>query len=149
MGPPGAFGLLCSRYEAQYGPVQDALAKLAVTQREHALMNDHACAKLRKPLNAEEYLNARQISSPINLLDCVMSCGRRQRRAGDVAAPRWRAGARAPCAFAAMANGPTTTSRTRSPTSRAAAMPRRARRRCARVDCYPPTSRCCSPTTTF
>jgi acetyl-CoA acetyltransferase len=74
MGPPGAFGLLSSRYEAQYGPVQDALAKLAVTQREHALLNEHACAKLRKPLTAEEYLNARQISTPINLLDCVMSC---------------------------------------------------------------------------
>jgi len=62
-GPPGAFGLLSSRYEAQYGPVQDALAKLAVTQREHALLNDNACAKLRKPLTAEEYLSARQISS--------------------------------------------------------------------------------------
>jgi acetyl-CoA acetyltransferase len=60
--------------EECYGPVQDALAKLAVTQREHALLNDNACAKLRKPLTAEEYLSARQISSPINLLDCVMSC---------------------------------------------------------------------------
>jgi acetyl-CoA acetyltransferase len=59
---------------AQYGPVQDALAKLAVTQREHALLNENACAKLRKPLTAEEYLAARQISTPINLLDCVMSC---------------------------------------------------------------------------
>jgi acetyl-CoA acetyltransferase len=74
MGPPGAFGLLSSRYEAQYGPVQDALAKLAVTQRQHALLNDNACAKLRKPLTADEYIGARQISTPINLLDCVMSC---------------------------------------------------------------------------
>jgi acetyl-CoA acetyltransferase len=74
LGPPGAFGLLSSRYEAQYGPVQDALAKLAVTQRQHALLNDNACVKLRKPLTAEEYVAARQISSPINLLDCVMSC---------------------------------------------------------------------------
>jgi acetyl-CoA acetyltransferase len=74
MGPPGVFGLLSSRYEAQYGPVQDALAKLAVTQREHALLNDNACAKLRKPLTADEYVAARQISTPINLLDCVMSC---------------------------------------------------------------------------
>jgi acetyl-CoA acetyltransferase len=74
MGPPGVFGLLSSRYEAQYGPVHDALAKLAVTQRQHALLNDNACAKLRKPLTTEEYLAARQISTPINLLDCVMSC---------------------------------------------------------------------------
>ena len=56
MGPPGAFGLLTSRYEAQYGPVQDALAKLAVIQRNHALLNDLACDKLRKPLTGEDYL---------------------------------------------------------------------------------------------
>jgi acetyl-CoA acetyltransferase len=74
MGPPGVFGLLSSRYEAQHGPVQDALAKLAVTQRQHALLNDNACAKLRKPLTADEYVAARQISTPINLLDCVMGC---------------------------------------------------------------------------
>jgi acetyl-CoA acetyltransferase len=74
MGPPGAFGLLSSRYEAQYGPVQDALAKLAVTQRNHALLNDNACSKLRKPLTEKDYISARLISSPINLLDCVMSC---------------------------------------------------------------------------
>jgi acetyl-CoA acetyltransferase len=74
MGPPGTFGLLSSRYEAQYGPVQDALAKLAVSQRVHALLNENACAKLRKPLTEQEYRDSRLISSPINLLDCVMSC---------------------------------------------------------------------------
>jgi acetyl-CoA acetyltransferase len=74
MGPPGTFGLLSSRYEAQYGPVRDALAKLAVTQRQHALLNDNACVKLRQPLTTEDYLSAREISTPINLLDCVMSC---------------------------------------------------------------------------
>jgi acetyl-CoA acetyltransferase len=92
MGPPGTFGLLSSRYEAEYGPVQDALAKLAVTQRQHALLNENACVKLRQPLTADDYLRARQISTPINLLDCVMSCDganavlvTSQREAGELA----------------------------------------------------------------
>lgn len=93
MGPPGAFGLLSSRYEAQYGSIQDALAKLAVTQRNHALLNDNACPKLRKPLTEDEYGKSRPISSPISLLDCVMSCDGAnavlvvaRREAGDLAA---------------------------------------------------------------
>jgi acetyl-CoA acetyltransferase len=93
MGPPGAFGLLSSRYEAQYGPIQDALAKLAVSQRNHALLNDNACSKLRKSLTEQDYINARLISSPINLLDCVMSCDganavlvTARQHAGDLAA---------------------------------------------------------------
>lgn len=74
MGPPGAFGLLSSRYNAQYGLKHEALAKLAVTQRAHALLNPNACEKLRKPLTEAEYLASRMISDPIRLLDCVMSC---------------------------------------------------------------------------
>lgn len=73
MGPPGVFGLLSSRYDSQYGLRIEALAKLAVTQRHHALLNDNACDKLRRPLTAEEYLSSRKISDPISLLDCVMS----------------------------------------------------------------------------
>jgi len=74
MGPPGAFGLLTSRYQHQYGLDYAALGKLAVTQRDHALLNDLACDKLRKPLTVEEYLQSRMISDPIRLLDCVRVC---------------------------------------------------------------------------
>lgn len=74
MGPPGAFGLLSNRYDAQYGLDRKALAKLAVTQREHALLNENACEKLRKPITTEDYLKSRMISEPISLLDCVMPC---------------------------------------------------------------------------
>jgi acetyl-CoA acetyltransferase len=52
----------------------DALAKLAVVQRNHALLNDLACERLRVPLTREDYLNSRMISDPIRLLDCVMVC---------------------------------------------------------------------------
>lgn len=74
MGAPGAFGLLTSRYDHEYGLDYEALGKLAVTQRDHALLNDNACAKLRKPITVEDYLGSRMISEPIRLLDCVMPC---------------------------------------------------------------------------
>ena len=74
MGPPGYFGLLSTRYREQFGLDDNALAKLAVTQRDHALLNDLACDKLRKRLTAEDYLNSPMISSPIRMLDCVMVC---------------------------------------------------------------------------
>jgi len=74
MGPPGYFGLLSRRYDAQYGLNPLALAKLAVTQRNHALLNDKACEKLRQPLTTEDYLASPMISDPIRMLDCVMVC---------------------------------------------------------------------------
>ena len=74
MGPPGYFGMLTNRYVHQHGPVQGALARLAVAQRNHALMNDLACEKLKKPLTTEEYLASPMISDPIRMLDCVMVC---------------------------------------------------------------------------
>jgi acetyl-CoA acetyltransferase len=72
MGPPGAFGLLSRRYEALYGLDYRMLGKLAVTQRNHALMNENACEKLRVPITIDDYMNSRMIADPIRLLDCVM-----------------------------------------------------------------------------
>lgn len=74
MGPPGAFGMLTNRYRHQFGLKDEALAKLAVTQRNHALLNDNACEKLRKPITTQDYLTSRVISDPIRLLDSVMTC---------------------------------------------------------------------------
>ncbi len=50
LGPPTAFGLLSTYYEDQFGLDYRALGKLAVAQREHAVLNDLACEKLRKPI---------------------------------------------------------------------------------------------------
>src|ERR1700753_3002084 len=72
MGPPGAFGLLSRAYESKYGLDYRMLGKLAVTQRNHAIMNEHACEKLRVPITVDDYLNSRMIADPIRLLDCVM-----------------------------------------------------------------------------
>lgn len=74
IGPPADFGLLSRRYDHLFGLDLAALAKLAVTQRKHALMNDLACEKLRKPIAVEDYMNSRMIAEPIRLLDCVMVC---------------------------------------------------------------------------
>ncbi len=74
LGPPAAFGLLSKRYEHQFGLDYTALGKLAVAQRGHAVLNDLACEKLRKPITVEDYLNSRMIADPIRLLDSVMTC---------------------------------------------------------------------------
>lgn len=72
MGPVGAFGLLSKRYEYEHGLDYEALGKLAVAQRNHAVLNENACEKLRKPITVDDYLSSRMISEPIRLLDCVM-----------------------------------------------------------------------------
>ena len=74
LGPPAAFGLLSKRYEHQFGLDYRALGKLAVAQRGHALLNDNACEKLRKPITIDDYINSRMIADPIRLLDSVMVC---------------------------------------------------------------------------
>ena len=74
IGPPAAFGLLSRRYEHQFGLDYRMLGKLAVAQRAHAVLNDNACEKLRKPMTVADYLNSRMIADPIRLLDSVMVC---------------------------------------------------------------------------
>ena len=74
IGPPAAFGLLSRRYEHQFGLDYAALGKLAVAQRGHALLNDLAVEKLRKPITVDDYLNSRMIADPVRLLDSVMVC---------------------------------------------------------------------------
>ncbi|HVG50771.1 MAG TPA: thiolase family protein [Xanthobacteraceae bacterium] len=74
LGPPAAFGLLSKRYEHQFGLDYAMLGKLAVAQRGHAVINDLACEKLRKPITVDDYLNSRMIADPIRLLDSVMVC---------------------------------------------------------------------------
>lgn len=73
-GPPADFALLTNRYRHLHGLDDRALAKLAVTQRRHGLLNPLGCDKLKKPITEDDYLNSRMISDPVRLLDCVMPC---------------------------------------------------------------------------
>ena len=99
MGPPGMFGLLMHRYMHQYPLSFDALARLAVAQRNGAILNPNAYEKNRVPITANDYLTSRQVSTPVRLLDSVMYCDggngliitsaerARQMRVGKVAYP--------------------------------------------------------------
>ncbi|NUZ07305.1 thiolase family protein [Piscinibacter koreensis] len=73
-GPVGVFGLMTQRYRHLHGLKDEALAKLAVTQRNHALLNDNACEKLRKPITERDYLESKFVSDPLRMLDSVMVC---------------------------------------------------------------------------
>lgn len=74
MGPPGMFGLLMNRYIHQYKLSFEALGTLAVAQRNGAVVNPNAYEKNRVLLTVEDYLNSRQVSTPVRLLDSVMYC---------------------------------------------------------------------------
>lgn len=73
-GPLTSFALLSNVYDQRYGLPHDALAKLAVTQRKGALLNENACDVLRKPLTEQDYLDSKVVSDPLRMLDCVMRC---------------------------------------------------------------------------
>jgi acetyl-CoA acetyltransferase len=73
-GPPATFGLLMSRYIHQYGLNPEALGKIAVTQRAHALHNENAYQKLKKPLTMDDYMKSRMVADPLRILDSVMFC---------------------------------------------------------------------------
>ncbi len=73
-GPVGAFGMIMRRYDHLYGLDRRALAKLAVTQREHGMLNPNSCPKLRKPITESDYLNSKLVSDPLRVLDSVMVC---------------------------------------------------------------------------
>ena len=71
-GPNASFALLTSHYMRSYGATREDFGKICVAQRDNALGYPHAL--LKKKLTLDEYLNARLISDPIRLLDCVMPC---------------------------------------------------------------------------
>lgn len=74
LGPPTSFGFITNRYEHQFGLDYAMLGKLAVAQRNGAVLNDLACEKLRQPITVDDYINSRMIADPIRLLDSVMVC---------------------------------------------------------------------------
>jgi acetyl-CoA acetyltransferase len=71
-GPPGLFGFLQRRYAEHYPLKREALAKIAIVQREHALLNPNAIFK--QALTLDDYMNSRMVSDPLRLLDSVMFC---------------------------------------------------------------------------
>nr|WP_319383655.1 thiolase family protein [uncultured Roseibium sp.] len=71
-GPNANFALLTDRYMEDYGATREDFGRICVAQRDNALRNPGALMK--KPLTMQQYLDARPISDPIALFDCVMPC---------------------------------------------------------------------------
>lgn len=71
-GPNASFAFLTDYYMRHYGATREDFGKLCVQQRANALGFPHALFK--KPLSMEQYLAAREITSPLHLFDCVMPC---------------------------------------------------------------------------
>jgi acetyl-CoA acetyltransferase len=71
-GPNSIFAFITSHYMQTYGAKREDFGRIAVAQRTNALKNPNALFK--KPLTLEEYMDARPISDPLHLFDCVMPC---------------------------------------------------------------------------
>jgi acetyl-CoA acetyltransferase len=71
-GPNGTFALITDNFMREFGVRREDFAKLCVAQRSNALSNPYALMK--KPLTIDQYMNARVISDPVHLFDCVMPC---------------------------------------------------------------------------
>lgn len=70
LGPtiPAYYGLLASRYMAEYGITEADLAELAVLMRRHA--GTHPGAQLRDPITVADVLASKPIAAPLKILDC-------------------------------------------------------------------------------
>jgi len=71
-GPNSIFAFITANYMRTYGATREDFGRIAVAQRANALKNPNALFK--KPLSMKEYMDARPISDPIHLFDCVMPC---------------------------------------------------------------------------
>jgi acetyl-CoA acetyltransferase len=71
-GPNSIFAFITAHYMRVYGAQREDFGHIAVAQRTNALKNPNALFK--KPLTLDEYMNARVISDPLHLFDCVMPC---------------------------------------------------------------------------
>ena len=69
-GPNAAFALLTDHYMRENGATREQFGSICVDQRTNALSYPHAIMK--KPLTLDQYMNARAISDPLHLFDCVM-----------------------------------------------------------------------------
>lgn len=71
-GANASFALITKNYMNLYGATREDFGKLCVAQRDNALSIPFAMMK--KKLTLDEYMNARPISDPLHLFDCVMPC---------------------------------------------------------------------------
>jgi acetyl-CoA acetyltransferase len=66
--PPQWFAMWCRRHMHEYGTTNEQLGAIAITLRDHAILNERAV--MRRPMTLEDYLNSRWINEPFRLFDC-------------------------------------------------------------------------------
>lgn len=71
-GPNASFALLMDRYMQEFSATREDFGHIAVSQRTNAL--NYPTALMKTPLTLAQYMDARMISDPIALFDCVMPC---------------------------------------------------------------------------
>ena len=69
-GMVSMYALLAQRYFHDYGADESDLGAIAVSTREHALLNP--TAMMKKPMTLEDHRRSRIICSPLRLLDCSL-----------------------------------------------------------------------------
>jgi acetyl-CoA acetyltransferase len=72
ISPTNWAGLMTRRHMLEFGTTEEQFAAHAVTQREHARLNDDAL--VRAPLTVSDYLDSRYVSKPVRILDCDYPC---------------------------------------------------------------------------
>jgi acetyl-CoA acetyltransferase len=68
--PMHFYALIASRHMHVYGSTSRQFGMVAVTEREHAILNDKALMK--KPMTLEEHQASRPIAEPFRLFDCCI-----------------------------------------------------------------------------
>jgi acetyl-CoA acetyltransferase len=67
--PPQFMAMWARRHQHVYGSTCEDFGQIAVTQRAHAVPNDHAIA--RNPISMDDYLAGRWINEPLRVFDCA------------------------------------------------------------------------------
>lgn len=70
VAPAQLYAPMARRHMELYGTTTRQFAEVAVTIRDHALLNDNAVMK--KPITVEDHQTARMIADPFRLLDCSL-----------------------------------------------------------------------------
>ncbi len=69
-GPNTVFAMITRHYMEEYGATREDFGRICIAQRENALAA--GAAIFNQPLSMLDYMNARPISEPLHLFDCVM-----------------------------------------------------------------------------
>lgn len=70
IAPATLYAPMARRHMETYGTTSKQLGEIAVTMRQHAILNDNAT--MRTPITLEDHQASRMISDPFRLLDCSL-----------------------------------------------------------------------------